>query len=478
MKSKIIGALLLLLLSITITACSNSSDSKIESSKTQALSENNMNLAVEAYKTVLQNKAEFHSTDNKKKVYLNDFLTNEELYGTQFKVTRFTVLDMDGDKIPEVVLELKKDDFYEVLHYMNNEVYGYIRSYRQLENIKFDGTFGWSNSAFNDGIGKLKFKPEGCEIDNLGYCDADKYFIEDKPVTEETYDSFFKEEDRKTDAVWYEFTQNNIETELSASSTQNKSMTQTTIPIASVNETIEENSNVGDNIDSSKSQFEKGYYDYKGTINNNLYIQMSIYPLGQEIVGSYIYEKEKKEINLKGKAGENAIVLYEYDLQGKNTGIFRGTMNSVDNIQGTWASPDGKKTYPFALDLVSNLPGVEYGKRYGVSEGDNAAENFVMQIQSYVINNNKEALAEQIAYPISTKVDGKVTKIKTKDDFVSHYDQIINLNFKQAISDTFAKYLFANYQGIMFGNGMHNLWISEVMTTGGTSKLMITAINN
>jgi len=476
MKSKIIiSALLLLLLSITITACSNSSGSKIESSKTQALSGNNMKLAMEAYMTVLQNKAEFYSPDNKKKVYLNDFLTNEELFGTQFKVTRFTVLDMDGDKIPEVVLELKKDDFYEVLHYMNDEVYGYIRSYRQLENIKFDGTFGWSNSAFNDGIGKLKFKPDACETDNLGYCDADKYFIENKPVTEETYISFSKKEHGKTDTVWYEFTQNNIETELSASSTQTKT---TAIPTSSVNETIEENSNVGDNIDSSKSQFEKGYYDYKGTINNNIYIQMSIYPLGQEIVGSYFYEKEKKEINLKGKAGKNEIVLYEYDFQGKNTGIFRGTMNTVDGIQGTWTSPDGKKTYPFALNLVSNLPGVEYGKRYGVSEGDKAAESFVMQIQSYVINNNKEELAEQIAYPISTKVDGKVTKIKTKDDFVSHYDQIINSNFEQVIGDTFANYLFANYQGIMFGNGMYNLWISEVMTTEGISKLMITAINN
>lgn len=466
MKSKIISILLLFLLSITITACSNSADSKIESSKTQALSENNMNSAMEAYKPVLQNKAEFYSTDNKKKVYLNDFLTNEELFGTQFKVTNFTVLDMDGDKIPEVVLELKKDDFYEVLHYMNGKVYGYIRSYRQLENIKIDGTFSWSNSAFNDGIGKLKFKPDACETDNLGYLDADKtdkYFVDNKPATEETYNSFLKEEEGKKDAVWYEFTQNNIETALSASSTQTK----TTTP-----------KNVGDNVDTSKSQFEKGYYDYKGTINNNIYIQMSIYPLGQDIVGSYFYEKERKEINLKGKAGNNEIVLYEYDLQDKNTGIFRGTMNTVDKIQGTWASPDDEKTYPFTLDLVSNLPGVQYGKRYGVPEGDKAVENFITQIQSYVINNNKEELAEQIAYPISTKVDGKVTRIQDKDDFILNYDQIVNTNFKQVISDTFTKHLFANYQGIMFGNGMYNLWISEVMTTGGTSKLMITAINN
>ncbi|MGW8440215.1 hypothetical protein ACWGXJ_04300 [Paenibacillus sp. S33] len=38
--------------------------------------ENNKSLAMEAYKIVLQNKIEFYSIETKKKVYLNDFLTN------------------------------------------------------------------------------------------------------------------------------------------------------------------------------------------------------------------------------------------------------------------------------------------------------------------------------------------------------------------------------------------------------------------
>ena len=62
------------------------------------------------------------------------------------------------------------------------------------------------------------------------------------------------------------------------------------------------NSNSLENIDTTKSPFEKGYYDYKGTINNNIPIQMSIYPLGKDIVGTYFYEKQRKEIKLKGKS--------------------------------------------------------------------------------------------------------------------------------------------------------------------------------
>ena len=231
-------------------------------------------------------------------------------------------------------------------------------------------------------------------------------------------------------------------------------------------------------IETSKSKFEKGYYDYQGNINNNIPVQMSIYPLGKDIVGSYFYEKQRKEIELKGKAGENIIILYEYDDTGKNTGIFQGTMDTVDKIAGTWTSPDGKKSYPFALSLKSILPGVEYGKRYGVTESDQEVENFLNEIQGYILSSNKAKLADLIVYPIYVKFDGEVTKLQNKDDFIKNYDQIIYPEFKQVVSNAFTKYLFANSQGIMFGEGMYNIWINEVIPTGSMPKLMIMAINN
>ncbi|WP_315120810.1 hypothetical protein [uncultured Clostridium sp.] len=253
MKTKIISVLIVFLLSISITGCSagkkslnlnNSSstssnkisdtsaptspsstslDSNSEDIKTQMLSNNSV---LEAYKAVLQNKAEFFSTDNKKKLYLNDFLTNEEIYGTIFKVTHFTVLDMDGDKVPEVVLELSvgnEPQFYEVLHYMNDTVYGYLIGYRGLEGLKEDGTFHYSSGAADNGFGKLKFELDTFKTEILGYSKSSQgdgnliisYFINDKPVTKESFDSFVNEQLEKKDAVWYEFSQKNIETELS-----------------------------------------------------------------------------------------------------------------------------------------------------------------------------------------------------------------------------------------------------------------------
>lgn len=236
-----------------------------------------------------------------------------------------------------------------------------------------------------------------------------------------------------------------------------------------------------ENIDTTKSQFEKGYYDYKGSIDNNMPIQMSIYQQDKDIVGTYFYEKQQKEIKLQGKAGEKNIVLYEYDEKGKNTGVFKGEMKTVDKIEGTWISADSKKSYPFKLALKSIISGAEYGKRYMLAvnaKSDQEVEDFVNKIQSYILSDNKEQLAQQVAYPINVKVNGEITKIQNKDDFIKNYNQIISHDFKEAIGNAFTKYLFVNWQGIMFGEGSFNIWINEVVPTGSNSKLMITALNN
>ncbi|MFT5875558.1 MAG: hypothetical protein ACI8WT_004551 [Clostridium sp.] len=255
MKPKIKCVLLVFLLSISITACSSNksnlnqnnsstasgnkiSDTSVPISPSStsinapsdSISANNKNdLVLESYKTVLQNKVNFFSVDDKNKIYLNDIL-KKQYPGNTFKVTKFTVLDMDGDKIPEVVLELSNDNnnpmFFEILHYMNDAVYGYNIVYRGLEQLKTDGT-AWGSSGASDNVcEKLRFESNTYQTDILGYSKSSQnsdgittsYFINNKPVTKEAFDSFSKEQNAKKDAVWYEFYQKNIETELSINS--------------------------------------------------------------------------------------------------------------------------------------------------------------------------------------------------------------------------------------------------------------------
>ncbi|MHB8072658.1 hypothetical protein [Desulfosporosinus fructosivorans] len=236
-----------------------------------------------------------------------------------------------------------------------------------------------------------------------------------------------------------------------------------------------------ENIDTTKSPFRKGYYDYQGNINNTIPIKMSIYQLDKDVVGTYFYEKQREEIKLKGKAGEKDIILFEYNGTGVNTGVFQGKLVTVDKIEGTWVNPVSKQSYPFTLSLQSNLPEVEYGKRYSVAlntKNDQDVENFAGRIQGYLVNENKEQLAEQVVYPITVKIDDKVTKIQNNADFVKNYDQIFYPKYRQVITNAYTKYLFANWQGIMLGEGIHNIWINEVKRTDSDSRLMINAINN
>ncbi|QIB69604.1 hypothetical protein Ami103574_09775 [Aminipila butyrica] len=184
--------------------------------------------ALSAYKEVLENKTEFTASsaeDGAKTMYLDQLLDN----GSEtFKFLNFTVLDLNGDEIPEVVIQygLANDapypDSVEVLYYSQGTVYGYNFNYRGLYALKEDGSFTWSNGAADNGYAKLQFTSENYEYDNLAYAKqnvpAESYFVKDQPVTASEYDDFIAAQDKKKDAIWYDFTTEDINSQLSEES--------------------------------------------------------------------------------------------------------------------------------------------------------------------------------------------------------------------------------------------------------------------
>lgn len=166
------------------------------------------------YKQVLLSQSTFFSMDDQKNTYLNEFsywdgtITENPLIPVDF-----TILDMDGDNIPEVVLELTNgaDGSVEVFHYYDGTVYGYAFVYRGLKNLKADGTFNFSSGASLSGYATLIFNGNQSTYNILGqskYEDDGKtleYLIDNQKVTEDQFLNFSAIQNQKQDATWMDF---------------------------------------------------------------------------------------------------------------------------------------------------------------------------------------------------------------------------------------------------------------------------------
>ena len=78
---------------------------------------------------------------------------------------------------------------------------------------------------------------------------------------------------------------------------------------------------------------------------------------------------------------------------------------------------------------------------------------FIQQMQVWIAENNKEAIASSINYPLDNP------KIKNKTEFLKNYDIYINNNVKKALREQDLQNIFRNYQGAMIGNGQ--VWFRE-----------------
>jgi hypothetical protein len=106
---------------------------------------------------------------------------------------------------------------------MNGTVYGYFPGIGSLMDLKSDGSFyTYRGGAINNSYEKLKFTSNGCKYDNLGNYEMGvnnsdttaSYFINNKPVTKESYYSFICKQDEKKGVFWYKFSPKKIETDL------------------------------------------------------------------------------------------------------------------------------------------------------------------------------------------------------------------------------------------------------------------------
>ncbi len=88
---------------------------------------------------------------------------------------------------------------------------------------------------------------------------------------------------------------------------------------------------------------------FKGSIGPSLGLQMKLVREGDQLTGSYFYEKVGTRINLRGTVDKDGnLTLQEFDPSGKQTGLFKGLWrveagDGLITLAGNWSKPPGEK---------------------------------------------------------------------------------------------------------------------------------------
>lgn len=163
--------------------------------------------ALADYRGVLMNEYSYVSEEGKI-VFLSE---SERPY------TQFAILDMDGDGLPEVAVFNDWETL--ILHHQSDakDCYGYVLAYRAINQLKADGTFSFSSSAAESGHGRLIFHGPGAYTVDEYACShvrddthALYFVVNGQEVSEAAFQAELARQDRKTGAVWYDLTQENI----------------------------------------------------------------------------------------------------------------------------------------------------------------------------------------------------------------------------------------------------------------------------
>lgn len=88
---------------------------------------------------------------------------------------------------------------------------------------------------------------------------------------------------------------------------------------------------------------------FKGSIGSSLDLQMKLVRTGDQLAGSYFYQKIGKRIDLRGNVGaDGSLTLEEFDKEGKQTGVFKGlwqvdASDGLITLAGNWSKPTNEK---------------------------------------------------------------------------------------------------------------------------------------
>lgn len=100
----------------------------------------------------------------------------------------------------------------------------------------------------------------------------------------------------------------------------------------------------------------------------------------------------------------------------------------------------------------------------------------VRDLQRALRNHDRAWLADRIRYPL--RYHGRsVAVIRNRSDFLRDYDSVVSDRLRNAILTQDPDRVFENWQGMMVGEGTHNMWLRE-RGEGETVRYEIVTIND
>lgn len=103
---------------------------------------------------------------------------------------------------------------------------------------------------------------------------------------------------------------------------------------------------------------------------------------------------------------------------------------------------------------------------------------FFDKLKKAIAADDKKTVASMIDYPFKARINDKAVTIKDQKHFVEDYDKVITHKVKKAVSKQTYADLFANWQGVMIGDG--EIWFSGICSDDACKQqtIRIIAIND
>jgi hypothetical protein len=153
-------------------------------------SDNSISAAMQTLKSVLLNEETFlYIDDTAARLYTyNGYLKDIKYDESPMKTPQFTIIDLDGDDIPEVVLAIENYNGFVILKYKNNKVTGNFIHYRSFAQLRKDGSFISSYGADHNMIGKIYFIGDSIITEHKYKSQGNSYFLRDVPSEKDLWD--------------------------------------------------------------------------------------------------------------------------------------------------------------------------------------------------------------------------------------------------------------------------------------------------